>query len=134
VSVVVDSSALFALLDADDPHHAEATRYWDEADQDLVTHAYVIVETVAIVRRRWGWDIVDRLVDDLLPALRVELIDRATHDEALADYRARHSGASLVDRVTIAFARRVGITTAFAFDRDFTSAGLPFPQSRKESE
>ena len=51
MSVVVDTSAFFALLDRRDAHHASAVAFWtDPDDEDLVTHAYVVVESVALVR------------------------------------------------------------------------------------
>ena len=71
--MVVDTSALFALLDAGDSHHASAAAFWaDPDDEDLVTHAYVVVESVALLRSRLGAAAVLAFVDDLLPAIRVE--------------------------------------------------------------
>ncbi len=125
MSVVVDTSALFALLDKRDAHHASAVSFWsDPDDEDLVTHAYVVIESVALVRARLGGNAVIALVDDLLPGVRVEMVDRALHDESLADLRRIGGGTSLVDRVTIAFATRHDIKRAFAFDADLTVAGL----------
>jgi uncharacterized protein len=125
VSVVVDTSALFALLDRRDAHHRTAAAFWtDPDDEDLVTHAYVVVESVALVRSRLGPAAVTALIDDLLPALRVEMVDRPLHEESLAAHRRAGGGTSLVDRVTLAFATRHGITRAFAFDGDLVAAGL----------
>ncbi len=125
MSVIVDTSALFALLDRRDAHHASAVAFWaDPDDEDLVTHAYVVVESVALVRSRLGPAAVIALVDDLVPAIRVEMVDRPLHDGSLADHRRLGGGTSLVDRVTIAFAARHGIGRAFAYDADLTGAGL----------
>jgi predicted nucleic acid-binding protein len=125
VSVVVDTSALFALLDRRDAHHASAVAFWtDPDDEDLVTHAYVVIESVALVRSRLGAAAVEALVDDLLPAIRVEMVDRPLHEESLADLRRIAGGTSLVDRVTLAFAARHGIGRAFAYDADLVDAGL----------
>jgi predicted nucleic acid-binding protein len=125
VSVIVDTSALFALLDRRDAHYASAVAFWtDPDDEDLVTHAYVVIESVALVRSRLGVDAVAALVDDLLPAIRVEMVDRALHEGSLADLRRIGGGTSLVDRVTLAFAARHGIGRAFAYDADLVVAGL----------
>jgi predicted nucleic acid-binding protein len=125
VSVVVDTSAIFALLDRRDAHHQAAVAFWTEPDdEDLVTHAYVVVESVALVRSRLGPAAVDALVDGLLPGIRVEMVDRPLHDTAMGDLRRIGGGTSFVDRVTIAFAARHGIQRAFAFDADLVGAGL----------
>ena len=125
MSVVVDTSALFALLDRRDAHHASAVAFWtDPDDEDLVTHAYVVVESVALVRSRLGAAAVAALVDDLLPAIRVEMVDRPLHEASLADLRRIGGGMSLVNRVTLAFAARHGIERGFAHDADLARCGL----------
>ena len=125
MSVVVDTSAVFALLDRRDAHHASAVAFWtDPDDEDLVTHAYVVVESVALVRARLGAAAVASLVDDILPAVRVEMVDRPLHEASLADLRRIGGGTSLVDRVTLSFAARHGIARAFAYDADLAAEGL----------
>jgi uncharacterized protein len=123
--IVVDTSALYALLDADDASHAAAVVGWDRAgDRELVTHAYVVVETVVLVRRRLGPVAVVALLEDVLPALRVEMVDRDLHDSALSAFRSEGGGTSLVDRVTLAFAAREGIRDLLGFDADLEREGL----------
>jgi predicted nucleic acid-binding protein len=125
VTVLIDTSALFALLDADDARHEDAVRLWALAlDVDLVAHAYIVVESVALVRSRLGWAGVRALVDDVLPGIRTESVDRSLHEQALADYRSLAGSTSFVDRVSLAFARASSITTCFAFDPDLEAAGL----------
>ena len=107
------------------PTTTYAVAFWtDPDDEDLVTHAYVVVESVALVRARLGAAAVIALLDDLLPAIRVEMVDRPLHEASLADFRQIGGGTSLVDRVTLAFAARHGIGRAFAFDADLATAGL----------
>jgi predicted nucleic acid-binding protein len=67
---------------------------------------------------------VASLMDDILPAVRVEMVDRPLHDASLADLRRFGGGTSLVDRVTLAFAARHGIGRAFAYDADLVAEGL----------
>jgi predicted nucleic acid-binding protein len=124
-SVVVDTSAFFALLDWRDAHHAAAVAFWtDPGDEDLVTNAYVVVESVALVRARLGAAAVEAFVDDLLPAVRFEMVDRPLYDASLADLRLIGGGTNVVDRVTVAFAARHGIGRAFAYDADLTAGRL----------
>ena len=55
--VYVDTSAFFALLDAEESHHRaalkRATALFDE-EASLVTSNYVVVETCALLQRRIG--------------------------------------------------------------------------------
>ena len=128
MTVFVDSSAFFALLDEDDENNAAASTLWSSAATvPFVTHAYVVSETIALVRNRLGWAGVDALVEQLLPAGVIEMVDRELHETALVRYRVERGGTSFVDQVSIGFARQLGIEHAFAFDRDFASAGLTFP-------
>jgi predicted nucleic acid-binding protein len=75
----------------------------------------------------WQCGLVRRcvaIVDDILPAVRVEMVDRPLHEASLAELRRIGGGTSLVDRVTLAFAARHGIGRAFAYDADLVAAGL----------
>ena len=125
VSAVVDTSAIFALLDADDGHHDAAVLAFDANEAvDLVVHGYVIAESLALLRARLGRPAVVEFIDGLLPALRTAMVDREVHDAALAAHRAMGGGTSFVDRVTIAFARHEGIEHVFGFDTDIEAGGL----------
>ena len=126
MSVFVDTSALYALLDADDANHAAARRTFEGLrDTELTTHAYVVVESLALVSRRLGREAALHLIDGLLPVIDVRPVDAALHALALAAYRESNDiGVSFVDRTSFAFMRLHGIETAFAFDADFSRAGL----------
>jgi len=126
MTTFIDTSALYALLDEDDANHAAAVdilrRLRGEA---LVTHSYVLVETLALVSRRLGWAAVERLLDAIMPVVRVIAVDESLHEVALAAYReAGTSRISFVDRTSFACMRAQDATTAFAFDADFETAGF----------
>lgn len=75
MSILVDMSALIALLDGEDPEHGACRHARQRGVIDaegLVTTDYIILESVAVAQRRWGLDAVRVLVDEFLPLLDVE--------------------------------------------------------------
>lgn len=137
--ILVDTAALYALLDRADPAHGLAVATFEHlraADEHLVTHDYVLVEAIALVQRRLGMDAVRRLVDDLLPLLDVVWVDAGLHAEAQeALLAAGRRDISLVDRTSVLVMRRHGIHRVFTFDADFAAEGfdvLPFPTASQQ--
>lgn len=126
MSVFVDTSALYAVLDRDDSNHAAATGSFERlfGAEELVTHNYVHVEVEQLVRRRLGSRAAAILIDQLLPAMTTVWVDEALHSEALATIRSAGRAASLVDQVSFAVMRRSGIDEALAFDADFAAEGF----------
>ncbi len=128
MTVLVDTSALHAALDSDDDHHLAARGALTELtgrDELLVTHNYVVVETVALVQRRLGLDAVRALIDHILPAIDVLWIDQATHQEASVRLLGQGTRrVSLVDWVSFTVMRRLGIDVALAFDDHFREQGF----------
>lgn len=125
MTVFVDTSALISLLDEDDQWHSEAARLfrWLLTTTDLVTTNYVQLETVALVRRRFGSGAVARLNEAIFPVMTTFWVDEATHTASLAVHAAG-GRASLVDQVSFAVMRQHGIEQVFAFDRDFELHGF----------
>jgi predicted nucleic acid-binding protein len=128
MSVFVDTSAFFALLDESDVRHREAARIWAgllEADAHLVTHNYVIVETAALVQRRLGEKLLEPLFDGLFPLVGIVWVEEEIHRRALAVFRSmRMPGLSLVDCVSFEVIRQRGGEKAFAFDKHFGDQGF----------
>ncbi len=132
--VFVDSSALLALLNRADPRHAQAREaFTGFADAELVSHGYVVAETLAVTRRRLGVDATVAVIDDLLPAIGVLPVAPAEHATALARYRASlPSGTSFVDQVSFQVIDREGIAAAFVLDADFAATGVEMlPPARR---
>jgi predicted nucleic acid-binding protein len=126
VTLFVDTSGIVALIDRDDPSHLGTTEAFALGrSQPLVTHAYVVVETLAVARRRFGARVAADIIDRVLPAIEVTPVDAELHAKALAAYRESiDSSVSLVDRTSFAFMRRGGIARAIALDADFRTAGF----------
>src|SRR5262245_58568228 len=102
MSVFVDTSALQAALDANDPNHDVAIEAFDEllGVEDLVTHNYVHVEAEQLVRRRLGAGAARSLLEVLLPSIRTVWVDAQIHAEAIRALSAAGRTASLVDHVS----------------------------------
>ena len=65
--IFLDTSAIYAWADAADPNHATAVRYLQtilHERQDLLTHNYVIVESVALLQARLGLAAAIKLTQD----------------------------------------------------------------------
>ena len=134
MSIFVDTSALIAFVDADQPRHAEVIDTWDRAIADgkaLFTSNYVLVESFALVQRRLGLEALRALADVLVPMLRVLWIDEELHAAAVASlFTAGRRKLSLVDCTSFELMRRRGLAEALALDDDFARQGfrrLPAP-------
>jgi predicted nucleic acid-binding protein len=127
MTLLVDTSALYALIDRDDLNHQSARTFWSglSDEETPVTHNYVLVETCELVRRRLGIDAVQALVDDLLQPISTLIVDEQLHQTAVAAMIAsRRRDVSLVDRVSFEVMRRLGLTSAFAYDPHFADFGF----------
>jgi len=125
--IFLDTSAVYALADAADPNHGRATdqlRRALEVGEGILTHNYILVESMALIQKRLGLGAATHFARDV-KTFDVTWIDEATHDEAVT--RLRNSGKrgiSLVDEVSFLVMRKRGIRTALAFDPDFVTAGF----------
>ncbi len=126
MTLFVDTSGILALVDRDDPAHAGVVEAFALGRTEaLVTHAYVVVETLAVARRRFGASVAADIVDRVLPALTVAPVDAELHAAGMSAFRDTiESSVSLVDRTSFAFMRREKIDRAIALDSDFRTAGL----------
>jgi len=128
LTAFVDTSALIAFLDAEDPAHGVCREAWRHAvleAEGLVTTDYVVLEAVAGAQRRWGLDAVRTLVGEYLPLIEVGSVSTEDRSVALAALLAagrRH--LSLVDCVTFTVMRRLGIREYLGLDPHFEEQGF----------
>lgn len=126
--ILVDTSALYAVLDRDDDNHAAAETTWaallQTDDPPLVTN-YVVVETTALVQHRLGREAVRTLCGDILPALDVHWMTEDDHANARsALLAADRRQLSLVDCSSFHVMRSRMMRAAFAFDPHFREQGF----------
>lgn len=123
--VFVDTSAFLALIEPADEQHAAAVRLWARLHaEERVTTSYVVVETIALLQRRYGFAAVDafRSFERLVEVIWV---DRALHDAGVAIWDAqRRRQLSLVDCVSFAAITQSRADAAFAFDLHFPDQGF----------
>jgi uncharacterized protein len=125
---LVDTSAFYALLDGDDACHARALERWEReppGEGSLVTTNYIVLETMTLLKARLGMDAVRTFHDAILPLLRLEWIDEGVHARSVSAFLAAdRKGPSLVDFSSFEIMRRLGIRSAFTFDRHYRQHGF----------
>lgn len=128
MKVLLDTSAFFAVMDADDADHTRAAGAWRglmEQDDEATTTSYVLVETVALLQRRLGLAAVQAFHSDVAPLVTTVWVDEALHATAVgALLLSGRRRVSLVDCVSFEVMRRRGIRRAFALDRHFREQGF----------
>ena len=87
--VLVDTSAFFALCSATDLCHTRASFAYErliDREQELWTTSYTLVETVALLHRRLGFEVVSEFSEWRRRVnLKVLWIDSGMHEEAWID-------------------------------------------------
>ena len=127
MNVFIDTSALLAVLDADDANHKAARPFWEgivAAGDILVIHNYILVETSALVLRKLGLEALRVFEREIVPVLHIIWVTREIHNStASAQLVASRGSLSLVDCASFEIMRRSGIRKAFSFDRHFQEYG-----------
>lgn len=127
-AVFVDTSAMYAVLRADDRAHAAAARAWAElvpSPARLVSSSYVVLETITLLQTRFGLEYVRRFARVFEPALDIVWVDGGIHGPAMsALLGAGERDVSLTDFSSFAVMVTHRIRTAFAFDRHFADRGF----------
>ena len=125
--ILLDTSALYALLDAGDSQHRKAKLIHNRlkrASQSFLIHNYLLLESLALVQRRLGPAQAQRLMETSKD-LEMEWIGPELHHQAEEEWLSRsNKGLSFVDCTSFVLMRKRSIKTAFAFDQDFLEAGF----------
>jgi uncharacterized protein len=127
-TIFLDTVGLLAIWDQDDPWHAVADSAWRQiiaAPVTWITTAYILLECGNAAARTPSRVKVDELRRQL------ERLGTLIHPgdpdwvEAWEHYMRREAAAAgIVDQVSFAVMRRLGVSEAFTNDRHFKAAGF----------
>ena len=127
MKLLADTSALLALVLADDRHHEAAARFARSNPRSrFVMTDLILSETVTRIRARADAARAVAFADDVLRSRRFELVfvDMDLLRGALAQMtRFADKRLSLADCASFQTIDRLGLEGAFTFDRDFRDCG-----------
>ena len=125
--VLLDTSAIFALFVPNDDFHQRARDAYVrlvDRETDLWITSYTLVETIALVHRRLGFQVMSQISEWLDTTLEVFWINSVAHEEAWAQFAAvQGQGLSFVDWASVVASRQLG-ASVFTFDSGFANQGL----------
>lgn len=125
--IFLDTSAIYAWADSADPNHSVAVRRLQailQAEEDLLTHNYVLIESMALLQACLGVTAAIKLAKDA-KAFAVEWVDEELHAQAVRELeRSNKRRLSLADHISFLVMKRYRLAEAFTFDSDFTAAGF----------
>jgi predicted nucleic acid-binding protein len=126
--VFADTSALYALLVRDDLMHVRAKRcfsYFSKHAVELLSSSYVLVETLALLRRRIGLEAVQDFNARLFPLIEVLWVDGEWYNRAMQRLFAQNKrDVSLVDCLSFEIMEARAVTIAYTYDKHFEENGF----------
>jgi len=115
--IVVDTSLIYALLDAADRRHRQAVGWYRRVDDELVTTPLVLAEANHLASTRLGPRAAKALRSDIRAgAYSVEWWPGAASAAAEVADRYAELGVGLVDASLVVLAARVGTVDIATFD------------------
>jgi predicted nucleic acid-binding protein len=129
-SVLVDSSAYFALVETRDVNHRQAqaiAHTLAEQRWRLFTTNFVLAEAHALILSRRGRSLAARFLTDLAQSqatviIRARAADEQRAREVITQYDDKDF--SLTDAIRFAVMERLDIVFAFSFDHHFAQYGV----------
>ncbi|HXJ23804.1 MAG TPA: PIN domain-containing protein [Polyangia bacterium] len=124
--ILIDTSAVYALIDKADANHAAARRGLErmraEKDTPLLTN-FIVAESHALLLSRLGADVARTwLTRSIWPIERVTPEDEAAAKEIMRTHTDK--SYSYVDATSFAVVERLRVRAALAFDRHFRQFGV----------
>ncbi|HEY3453524.1 MAG TPA: PIN domain-containing protein [Bryobacteraceae bacterium] len=125
--IFVDTGAFLALYIKRDQYHRQASKIFPSLHRPFFTSNHVSDELATLLGRIAGYRYAADRVDDLYVSESVDVLASTREDEIEAIRWMRKYAdkeISFTDCVSFAMMHRLGIRTAFTFDRHFRDAGF----------
>lgn len=126
--IFIDTAALFSLVATEDVTAPMAVDTWEkitQANNELITNNYVILECFSLVQRRLGLEFVLYLQTKILPFVETDWINEEQHSLAIrCILDTNRRSLSVVDCSAFETMHRLGIETVFTFDHHFREEGF----------
>ncbi|MBN1962449.1 MAG: PIN domain-containing protein [Deltaproteobacteria bacterium] len=128
MTIFIDTSAFYAMLDRDDVNNQRAKDIWInlvETETPLITSNYILIETFALLQHRLGIAALQAFYSDVLSLVHQHWLDKEDHEAALAAILvAQKRDLSFVDTSSFQIMRRLGLNEVFTFDAHFSQHGF----------
>ncbi|MDN5348448.1 MAG: hypothetical protein PWP65_2013 [Clostridia bacterium] len=123
--IMVDTSAIYALIDRSDDCHEKAKYLFkklSERDVDLMLTNFILAETHALILSRLGHELAREWVKNLIWKIeRVKEEDEKRAREIIITYKDK--SFSYTDATTFAVMERLKLNVVLAFDNHFAQFG-----------
>ena len=124
--IIVDTSAIYALLDRSDANHTKAVELLKKMREErrfVTLTNFIVAEAHALLLARLGHGLARTWLKNLRwPVEMVVAADEERAKEIIFTYEDKTF--SYTDATTFAVMERTGIKTAFAFDNHFLQFGF----------
>ncbi len=126
--IFIDTSAIYARLNADDTFHSTAAmemRYLLANQAEFITTQYVVAESSALIQARMGMKKLAEFHRNVEPVFLVHQVSEAQHQRAVDFCLAMNRRKlSLVDCSSFTVMRDLSIDRVFTFDAHFQEQGF----------
>lgn len=136
MSVFVDASAFYALLNKKDNLHKEAlliSKSLAKTNEVLITSNYTLAESYTVIRSKLGFKTAETFIAEIQKnGIQVAWIDEEIHNRGLKIFLENKEprDLSFFDCVDMALMESLGIEKAFSFDRHFKSLGITLVETK----
>jgi len=128
MSVYIDTSAFFAILDSGDEFHKESKNaFLKLIGSKEIFHSsnYIIIETIVLIQNRLGLDALRAFQDDIIPIINIHWVDERIHNIAISSLLiACRKNISFIDYTSFEMVRNLGLKKVFTFDKHFKEQGF----------